>query len=475
MKVGKIIKKSGGYFFGRLGLLAVNFVLLTLIARFIGPEQYGIFSIATSVIFTATLFVDLGIGQSLVYYIPKYSSSPGKARDLLDFGIKIRFIVALIVGAILFILSDTIAQVYNIAELVWALQLFSFAFFSYTIIMFLTQISIALKKVEHAVLFEALMISAKVLSLGLFVYMGISGVYIGYSSGMVLAFILGIAVFYKIYPRAEKKRTGKRKFIKYASFIYLGIIFLAVYSRILPLALGYFSTPEQVAYFTVGTALTSFIFLAANSIGTVAQPSITDSKERKLPEELPKIFRYMIFSTVPLGVFGVLLAKDVLQFFYGAEYVAGATIFSISAIASTIYGITFGYTSLALGVGRAGSFLKSQAFQALAGILGIFILIPIYEGTGAAAALIVINTTGPLYLSYKLRGYKVKYPWKSLIKSLAASVAIAGTVAFIGNFFSGILKLALSGIIGISLYSLVLYALGGIKKQELQSLFPKLK
>ena len=71
----KIVKESGIGLAGSVVGTALNYVVLFTVTRFLGPRDFGVFSLAQSIVAVSLIFVLLGTPRALDRFIPCYGRS----------------------------------------------------------------------------------------------------------------------------------------------------------------------------------------------------------------------------------------------------------------------------------------------------------------------------------------------------------------------------------------------------------------
>ncbi|WP_353949197.1 oligosaccharide flippase family protein [Sporolactobacillus sp. Y61] len=75
MEIGKIFKNASYLFIGNMGIRLISALTTILLARFIGPEAFGIFAVAMSISGIATYFADLGLTETFIREANKINSN----------------------------------------------------------------------------------------------------------------------------------------------------------------------------------------------------------------------------------------------------------------------------------------------------------------------------------------------------------------------------------------------------------------
>src|SRR5512142_1924392 len=108
-----------------MGLLS-GVVLSAIIARYLGPKNLGAYHLVLWVASIAMLFVNLGIAMSLKKHVAEFQGRNDRRAiaGLINFLLRVRVTVALVVTAVLIIFSGAIMGYFNLPDarqyLIWS-------------------------------------------------------------------------------------------------------------------------------------------------------------------------------------------------------------------------------------------------------------------------------------------------------------------------------------------------------------------
>ena len=120
MSIQKKIAKNATYnFLVKFIGLAFGFVASIVVARYLGPEKYGIYSFVIWFLGTVGLLVNLGIPTTITKYVSEYLGRDDFPSVSSIFSRLLRFELAagVVVSAILFLLAPVISGWYNNPDL----------------------------------------------------------------------------------------------------------------------------------------------------------------------------------------------------------------------------------------------------------------------------------------------------------------------------------------------------------------------
>ena len=107
-----IVINAGIGAFGIVFLNIMAFVNNAIINRTLGADDYGLFVLATNILYFISIISQLGFGSTIMRYVSYYTGqgSREKTKGTILYGIKILFIVSLIIAIIAIVISPFISQ-----------------------------------------------------------------------------------------------------------------------------------------------------------------------------------------------------------------------------------------------------------------------------------------------------------------------------------------------------------------------------
>ena len=124
-----LVKTSVIVFIGIFLSKLLSYVYRIIIARYYGPEVYGLFSLTTMILAMILTFSLLGFSAGISRFIPQYrgKKESDKISYLFWFVNKILFVTSITFAVLLFFLADFIAvNIFHNLELVFLLKILSF-------------------------------------------------------------------------------------------------------------------------------------------------------------------------------------------------------------------------------------------------------------------------------------------------------------------------------------------------------------
>jgi O-antigen/teichoic acid export membrane protein len=469
--------------FNKVGALLFTIVL----ARVLAPTNYGIYSLAFSVVMVFSTFTDLGIGATLVRYISKAIISDKRAiHSYYSYLLKVKFILTCIFATILIAIAYPLSFFVFKNEALFLPILISAAYlFAYSFENFYWPIFNAIEKFGYNSIKEAVsQVLRIVFVLFLFVIVSeanrVFGIFIALTILSIIMIIVGVyylkkvspIIFYKTNKKIDKKEV--RRFLLYLTIGSISGVFFAYIDSLL---LGVYVSPEFVGYYRAAFAMIMGIVGLVSFPGSILLPIFAKISLSNAGIALNKTLKYVAIIAVP-SVFGVMiLGKYFITLLLGYSYLQS----TLPLIVLSLLIIPTTYTAIILPLfssqGRPQVFARlmiiTNIINIVLNIVLIKLLLPHSEllATVGAAAATVISWFFYLVASTLAlkKDFKLNIRYSHLIRPLLASAVMTISIYYILKVFGDInlLKGLILTIFGILVYLIVLYLIKGIKWSEI--------
>lgn len=289
----------------------INFVfgLVTsvIVARILGPEGKGVYSLAILLPTFLVYFTNLGIGHATVYYLGKGKYAPG-----VVFGNNILYtivisVLAIFIGLIItFLFGNKLFPGVATEYLLLALLLVPGQLFL-SLILF---ISLGFQRINkyNFILFIRVFLSFVLVVILLWsLHLGIKAAIL---TDILSVFITGIILFIITFKDVKEfslkfNKEYLRDVLSYGIQFYLGSILYFLHSGITLPLINIFLNPMLVGFYSLSVGLTEKLWLISDAAGTVLFPKISaENDETKKKNFTPLIFRNI---TLIIGLFAIFL------------------------------------------------------------------------------------------------------------------------------------------------------------------------
>ena len=441
----KIIAKGAIFvFIGIVISKILTYIWRVFIARYIGQEAYGIFSIAFALLGIVNVFAALGFSDGLFRYTSFYFARKkyGDAKGVLLSVFSINFISSLFVCFILVFFSRVIAQYFfhniNLIWHVWivAATLPFYVFSNH----FLNLLNTKLRADYNAFIKNIIEGIVKILATILFVYFGYStlAAILGYFVATIGTFILAAYfLFFKTNYGIILKSKAKyhyREIISYSIPLMITGFVTIFLSYTDTMMLGYFKGIIQTGIYNAALP-TAQLIVIASCFSTLFYPLFIENYSKKKFNEMNKIFKttikWIFLVSLPIVFILVFFSKPILNFLWGADFISGASALSILAIGYFISNITGLSGSALMAIKKQNIILATTICGSVLNLILNYFLIPLFGIVGAATATAISIIF--IYSLYLFFVYKYLKFFPFTINQLKAF--FAAIFAFIFTYF----------------------------------------
>jgi O-antigen/teichoic acid export membrane protein len=467
--------KGGGVTFaGKLFEYAVRFVFGILIARVIGVEQFGLYTLATTVSAIATNVAMLGLQVGMVRFLPpaiREKDAPG-IRGIIQICIGFPALFSLTLAAGLFLLANPVANlVFHDPRLMPMVRIASMLIPLDTLASMAYVITISFKQPKYSVIANNIVAPlAKLLLAAGFLAIGfstngvlVSQVIASAAAMVVLGYYVNALFSLKGFIGSVKRST--RQILRYSFPAYLGWIVNTVRSTLSTMVLGFVGLTTGVGVFTAASRFSMIGSMFYLSVGNISTPIIADLHSRGEISQMKAYYqtttRWMVMFNLPVFLTSVLFAKPLLSIF-GDDFTAGTISMMILAIGTLAYTCTgVGANILDMTDHPKVNMVNSMILVFITIGLNI-LLIPGWGVNGAAAATALSTTIINIICLLEVWYFDHMLPYnKSFLKPLLSGLIAAPLTYLLLQHLplSLLLQLVVGGIFLWGTYALVLYLL----------------
>lgn len=417
----------------------IPFLYTPIMLKLLGQEEYGLYSLANSVVGYLSL-LSFGFGSTIIRYVTKYRIEGNKheVEKLYGFFLKLYSILGflVIVGGV--IISKNVSTIFEqgltLAEIdklkVLVLIMAVNVAISFPLSVF-SSLAISYERFLHRKLMDiASTVAAPIVNL-IVLMLGYASVGIALGTTVIQCVLGVISILYctsilKIKPSFEKlNKNIIKEMINVSFFHFIGAIVDMLFWATDKVILGMLASTVAVAVYNVGGTFNNIVMSLTSSISGVLAPKITG----------------MVVSDTPKKEWTMLFIKiGRLQFFIVALIVSGFTVFGqvfIDLWAGNEYANSYWIAILTLFplciplIQSTGlSFVTAQnkhRFRsivylviAIINVVSTYIVTPYWGGIGAAMCSCISYFVGQGLIMniyyYKVTGLNIPLFWKNILK-----------------------------------------------------------
>lgn len=439
-----------------------------VIARMLGPTTYGLYTLIFWIITIAGMFVTLGFTTTTAKYISEYK---GKNDDrsiigILRFILTFEFVTGTAVTLIVIFSSSFLANVFSQSKFSYFLIIAAIGILPNAILDISSYVFNGLQQFKYSALTTLVtsLCAIFVVPLILFLGYGIMGLII------VNLVIIGIGLISVMYLLRKEiplhsifkitiSQDVKKRIIKYNTYMMAIIFFdMIVNQRTEVFFLGYFRSPEEVAFYSVSFGIAAFAMnLLPGSLTGVLLPVMSETHGREDKAKLKRLFiestRYLMNLAIPICIGGIVLAEQIINVIYGPKYGPAVPALRILFISACALIISSGAAGLQYGIERQDFILKLGIILAILNVSLDIFLIPKYGIMGAVWANSTSQIIGVITSQiFTCRLLKIKWPLQHFIRVLFSSLLMVPFVFIMKMFLKDIYALLSGILVGVIVY-----------------------
>lgn len=255
--------------------------------------------------------------------------------------------------------------------------------------------------------------------------------------------------------------------IKPALTIFLASVATSIYIQLDKIMLGSMISEESVGYYTQAVKLPRYALSVVTAMGAVMLPRLSHLLNNNSKEEymhyMQKSLKYIFIISIPVTIFFLLLAKDIILVMAGEEFIPSISVLKISSLNIFVVSLAYyiGFQVL-YPLGKEKIYTISVIIAAVVNFIFNLLVIQNLREDGVALGTLIAEITGLviMLLSSYMVLKEIKFFTRDNLKYFVAGVAMA-ILIFISSLFkfSSIINMLIAATGGFLLYFLVLYLL----------------
>ncbi len=460
------------------------YIYKVIIARYFGPDVYGLYSLGAMVAGLVVSVSSLGLSEGMLRFVALYrgKNQVSKIEYLFKSSMRILIFSSFFGGILVYLLATPISiTIFHNTSLIFYLKIFS--------------ISIPLAVLSYAILsvvrsYEEinwyLFISTvsrnlvELIFLIIFIFIGLKdqAVVFSYVLGFGGMFLLSLWILKSKIQRTFKdekiskneKKEVSSELLKYSLPLIFSTFIFILMGWTDSFAIGYFKSSIEVGLYNAALPIAMLLTLAPELFIKLFFPLINKEYSKnnmELISELSKqVSKWIFLLNLPLFLVLMILPQASLNFIFGSDYLPAANALRILALA---YFVSSGLGAITLRLismtGRSKTILYDTLIVAVINVLLNLILVPMRKIifldnssglVGAALATLLSLIIMSLILLFQSKRYTKIMPLRrSMLKLIIASILPLTILLYIKNNFQ-ITKIAF---VFISFFFLLFYLL----------------
>ena len=452
----------------------IPFIYTPIMLRLLGQSEYGLYSLANSVVGYLSL-LSFGLGSTIVRYVAKYRAEGNKEQEEKVIGLFIAMysVLALLVLIGGWIISCNVAPIFHrglteteIGKIAILVRIMAFnTAISFPISVFGSIIMAHEKYIYRQAVNILSTVAAPCCNL-IALYLGFGSIGLSIVTTIIQFMMLPLNAVYcfrvlKIRPRFHGLPVQLiRELIQFSAFIFLGSVVDMLFWATDKVILGMLASTAVVAVYNIGSSFNAMMTNISTAFSGVLTPKVTVMITKDAtPEQLTELFirvgrlQYLIIALVLSGF--IVFGKPFITLWAGPDYGDAYYIALVTLIPLAVPLIQ--NTGLSIVVAQNKHQFRSVVYLVIAilNVVSTYIAVPYWGGLGAAVCSGISYVIGQGIIMniyyYKVTKLNIPLFWKNIGKMSVIPVLMV----FCGMWVNSALDLDSWGaiVLGILIYT----------------------
>jgi len=427
---------------GQLLGAVVTAGLTLFLARVLGPQEFGVLSLAFGLAGLLLLPSDFGVSQSAARYAAEHRDDPAEVARVLASALRLKVFLAGSICLGFALLAGPIADAYGEPSLAWAIRAMALTLFGQNVMNLYGGAFVALGRTSSS--FRALVsksVAEAVATLALVLAStGAAEAALGRAAG----FLVGGAVAAFMAARVlgpgavgfgNATGAGTRRVAGYAGAMFVIDGAFALFQQMDVLLIGAILSAGAAGLFQAPLRLIVFLGYPVQALASGVAPRLASTTGDRNVGPFRRAIRYAIMFQAMLVPPMLVWAKPLIELMLGPDYAESAEV--LRALAPFVFLLGLG-TLLALGANYLGEARRRIPVAIAAVVVNLAIDITLIPEIGIVAGAIGTDVAFAIYVPAHLLICRriVDIPLRpiavTLLRSLLAAGAMAGTLALFG-------------------------------------------
>ncbi|MFH1802087.1 MAG: flippase [archaeon] len=389
-----LVKTSFVVFIGVVLSKVLGYLYRVIIARYYGPEVYGLFTLATVIVSFFVTIAGLGLSEGFLRYVPIYRSKRrfAEIKTLITKVLKIYILTGILCSILLWAFSESISlNIFHDSGLIWPLKIFSsMILIALVNNVFLTNLKAFEEISAYSFIFNILQNVTRLLAIVLLIFMGFrSGPNPAVWSFVIsmVAMLIASYWFFRIKVRPllsdNHKKLKSKEFFEFFSYswpiVFYSLIFIIFY-WIDTFSLGYHKSSMEVGLYNAAVPIAMLLGMVPEMIMQLFFPMISryyGQNNPELIEQLSKqVVKWVFVVLLPIFILIFCFPGAALNLLFGSQYLVAENALKILLIGSFISSLFIVSNSLISMIGKSKIILYNILGASICNFVLNFILVP---------------------------------------------------------------------------------------------------
>jgi O-antigen/teichoic acid export membrane protein len=443
-----IARGAGIVFAGTLMGSGLRYLFQIAIARTLGPQSFGVFSLGFTIFRWIGIIAEMGLLSGVVRYVALFRAEEDAARvkGTIVLALRLVFLSSSGLALLLFLVAGPVAQeFFHEPELVGVLRWFALA------VPFTTPATVMLFSIQGFRIMEYTIIVKEIFGplsrlLLLLLLFSLGGALHGAVATYTLVAILATGLGYHFLRRTFPPISDRALCAIYESKEILSFSSPLFFVQVLTFAnlwmdstfLGYFRTSQEIGIYSAAQRTAFLSTLIMLSFNTIFAPVISGLCAEERFEELGHHFRsttkWIFTVNFPICLAMLVFAEPIMGIF-GAQFAPGTASLRVLSLGWLVMSATGPANPTLAMSGRSKLNLVNVLIGLTLHVVLNLLLVPLYGIMGAAWATTLSVAIASVIACLEVYILLRIYPYRpDFLKPVVAGLVSAGAVFFLGEY-----------------------------------------
>lgn len=381
------------------------------LARYLGPEIFGLYTIGWTILRMFGLFTPLGLEKGVVHFGSQHWKSRQLAwqlNNIVQKSLLTATVSGLLAGVLLYLLAPWLAaSVFVKPELEFILKIFAFGFPFLSILRVASSATRISQKMNYSAISEDLsqpivnlILFGLAFAFGLSLNYFVAGTVVSFIFAVVLAIYFTISLFRKNVEAPIPIDINLTHLLAFSIPAAFTGVFVTLIMWVDRLFIGFFLPTEELGIYQAVSLISVVFSIVLTAFNSIFSPMISDLFHKNELVRLQELYRintkWGIYICLPVFLIIYFAPLPLVNIVFGADYSVGVTVLLILSIGQVINlaSGSVGYLLIMTGHQNIWFFITGIAFSI--NLLLNWLWIPIWGNIGAAIATSV--STGGVFI-----------------------------------------------------------------------------
>ena len=471
-----LAKGAGTALFGKIIGRGLQLVAQILLARLLGPAEFGLYVLGLTVFQLGQQIGPLGLNNGVIHFGGRaFQDNKEDIPTILRTAQILSLGSAFLVGLIVYLLAPWFAlKIVHQPELVNVMRGFALGLVFASELRVASAVTRLSHKMHFSVLSEDLL--PYIINLGLLIVLfysiklsvlsAVMAVIVSYAVGWLVALFFVRRIFnIKSYMGTVPMRLAG-EMLMYSLPTFMAVVIVYIINGFTVFLIGYFLSPRDVGAYQVAFQISAFPAIILLAFNTIFAPMISRLNQVSQRPQLNELFKvstkWGLYSSLPFLLILLFMPQQVLRMLYGQAYIAGIWPLVILTLAQSINTGTGAVGLLLVMNGHQNRWLLLSGISFITALVLDIWLIPLWGIIGAAVANACSIIILYLVALFQVRSLMNLWPydrrlWKGVLSAGVSACVILLLLRLIP--MQSFLQITVAAVVAVGVFLLSLWLL----------------